>query len=123
MVKGDWIVFPKEMRCKNWVNGIEVHFHFNETCQIEGKIQYIPPHLIERIPFILNPATFLFRIQRQATLMFRKIYYKKYQGSLPAHPPAVRITDTDEFPDCLDRPAPQAHCSSESPPAWREPDP
>jgi hypothetical protein len=80
MVKGDWIVFPKEMRCKNWANGIEVTFYFNETRQIEGKIQYIPPHLISRIPFTLNPAIFLFRMRRQATMVFRKVYYKKRAG-------------------------------------------
>jgi hypothetical protein len=77
MVKGEWIVFPKEMRCKNWVNGIEVRFYFNESSQIEGKIQYIPARLTKRIPFTANPDIFLFRMWRQATLIFRKAYYKK----------------------------------------------
>ncbi|MDR0386634.1 MAG: hypothetical protein LBH57_01225 [Treponema sp.] len=77
MVKGEWIVFPKEMRCKNWVNGIEVRFHFNESSQIEGKIQYVPPHLTKRIPCAINPDIFLFRMWRQATMIFRKAYYRK----------------------------------------------
>jgi hypothetical protein len=77
MVKGDWIIFLKEMRCKNWVNGVEVRFYFNENCQIEGKIEYIPPGLREGIPFSPNQVIFLFRMRRQATLVFMKACRKK----------------------------------------------
>jgi hypothetical protein len=77
MVKGNWIVFPKEMRCKNWVNGIEVAFRFNENNQIVGAVRYVPPRLTKKDPFIRNPCIFLFRTCREATLIFRKIYRKK----------------------------------------------
>lgn len=78
MVKGDWIVFPKEMRCKNWVNGVEVRCRFNESSQVDGKIEYIPPGLIEQIPVSLNPVIFLFRMRRQAVLVFTKACNKKH---------------------------------------------
>jgi hypothetical protein len=78
MVKGEWIVFPKEMRCKNWVNGIAVNFYFNEADEIEGRIQYVPPRISEGIPPSPNQSIFLFKMWRQATLIFKKAYYKKH---------------------------------------------
>ncbi|MDR3129970.1 MAG: hypothetical protein LBU18_00310 [Treponema sp.] len=77
MVKGNWIVFLKEMRCKNWVNGIDVGFYFDKTGRIEGKIQYLPPRLLEQISLFPNPGVFLFRMRYQAALIFRKIYLKR----------------------------------------------
>jgi hypothetical protein len=77
MVMGEWIVFTREMRCKNWVNGIEVNFCVNEANRVEGKISYIPPEIIEGMPATINLAIFLFRMWRQATIAFERDYYRK----------------------------------------------
>jgi hypothetical protein len=77
MVKGEWIIFPDEMRSKNWANGIEVSFCFNESSKLEGKIRYVPPQLINRMPSALNLAVFLCRQWRQACSTFEKAYYRK----------------------------------------------
>ncbi|MDR2403132.1 MAG: hypothetical protein LBD78_03795 [Spirochaetaceae bacterium] len=77
MVKGEWIIVPETMRCKNWVNGIEIVFDMDSAGKVIGKIRYIPPELSERIssPFIFS--VYVLQMWQQATELFTKIYYKK----------------------------------------------
>ncbi|MDR1949167.1 MAG: hypothetical protein LBQ38_07230 [Spirochaetaceae bacterium] len=82
MVKGEWIIFPEARRCKNWVNGIEVVFDVDDADEVVGIIRYIPPELSKQIstPFIFS--LYVYKMWRQATELFKKIYYKKKRRSL-----------------------------------------
>jgi hypothetical protein len=86
MVKGEWIVFPEAMRCKNWVNGIEIVFFITAKNTVESKIQYIPPALLEQFPLTIDLAMYVFKMWRQATEIFKKVYFKKNQHPRMLHP-------------------------------------
>lgn len=77
MVKGDWIVNVRDMRCKNWVNGIEVVFYLNREKMLEGKIQHIPEELIESKPLAFDLAVYLYRMWNRAASIFYRAYYKQ----------------------------------------------
>ncbi|WP_010254500.1 hypothetical protein [Treponema primitia] len=76
MVKGPWIINVDAMRCKNWVNGIEVVFHLDETGRPLGKIMPPPRGLSERIPQIQNRMIYVCRMWQRATAVFYKVYYR-----------------------------------------------
>jgi hypothetical protein len=86
MVKGDWIIFPETGRCKNWVNGIEIVFHFTREKTLQSKINYIPPALKENIPGTMDLTLYVLKMWRQATELFKKVYLKKYQHPRMLHP-------------------------------------
>jgi hypothetical protein len=77
MVKGDWILHLDGMRCKNWVNGIEVVFFFDNEGALKGKIHYIPQMLIEQSSDAIEIAVLVYRMRQQATALFKRIYHKK----------------------------------------------
>jgi hypothetical protein len=77
MVRGEWIVNLKDMRCKNWVNGIEIKFFLNEENVPEGRIRYCPQELIENLPGSIDFIMYLYKMWRNATCVFKKAYYKK----------------------------------------------
>jgi hypothetical protein len=77
MVKGEWIIVPEAMRCKNWVNGIEVIFDVDSAGKVFGRIRYIPPELSERISSPLVFSVYVLRMWQQATDLFTRIYYKR----------------------------------------------
>jgi hypothetical protein len=77
MVRGDWIVNVEKMRCKNWVNGMEITFGIIKGAFIVGKIQYIPQELIETIPVARYRALYIYKMWRNAMEIFKKVYFKK----------------------------------------------
>jgi hypothetical protein len=100
MVKGEWIVFPEARRCKNWVNGIEIVFYITSQNTVQSRIHYIPPALMSKIPGTIDLAIYVFKMWRQATEIFKKVYYKKdqhprifYPGSVGLPRPPARISD------------------------------
>jgi hypothetical protein len=86
MVKGNWIIFPETGRCKNWVNGIEIVFYSTGKNTLQSKIHYIPPALMEQIPGAMDLALYVFKMWRQATEIFKKVYFKKNQHPRMFHP-------------------------------------
>jgi hypothetical protein len=76
MVKGAWIVTLREMRCKNWVNGIEVVFHVGENGEPAGSILPLPDKIWEKIPKALDMMFFLYRMRQRATSVFYRAYYR-----------------------------------------------
>jgi hypothetical protein len=77
MVRGDWIINVEKMRCKNWVNGMEITFCIAKGAFIVGKIQYIPREFIEKIPMTRYRALYIYKMWRNATEIFKKVYLKK----------------------------------------------
>jgi hypothetical protein len=77
MVKGDWIVNVRDMRCKNWVNGIEVVFYLNREKMLMGKIQHIPEKLIENKPLTIDLLIYLYRMWNRAASIFYRAYYRQ----------------------------------------------
>jgi hypothetical protein len=94
MVKGDWIIFPAEGRCKNWVNGIEIVFYNTGKNTLQSRIHYIPPALVEKTPSAMDLAIYVFKMWRQATELFKKVYLKKNQHPRMFHPGYVGISRT-----------------------------
>jgi hypothetical protein len=78
MVKGDWIVNIKDMRCKNWVNGIEVVFYLNKEKLPVGKIQHIPEKLLEGKSLTIDLVFFLYKMWTRASAVFYKAYYRQH---------------------------------------------
>ncbi|MDR1108960.1 MAG: hypothetical protein LBL19_07995 [Spirochaetaceae bacterium] len=79
MVIGSWLVNKEKMRCKNWINGIEVLFTVNENHTIQGKITAIPEELLKEMPTTVVRAVYIHKMWRKATHIFKKIYLKKDQ--------------------------------------------
>jgi hypothetical protein len=77
MVKGDWIVNVRDLRCKNWVNGIEVVFYLNEEKLPVGKIGYIPEELIKSKPLSIDLVLYIYKMWSRATSIFYKAYYRQ----------------------------------------------
>jgi hypothetical protein len=77
MVRGDWIFYLDGMRCKNWVNGIEVVFSFDPGGILKGTIHHIPPALMLQSPGALEIAVLAYRMRQQATALFKRIYQKR----------------------------------------------
>jgi hypothetical protein len=77
MVKGAWIITVREMRCKNWVNGLEIVFRLNSDGQLVGSILPPPASFWDKLPPELNVSNFLFRMRRQATILFYRVYYQR----------------------------------------------
>jgi hypothetical protein len=77
MIKGAWIVTLREMRCKNWMNGLEIVFHLGKNGQPEGSI--LPPSdkFWAKTPKTLDMALFLRRMLRRATVVFYQVYYRR----------------------------------------------
>jgi hypothetical protein len=88
MVRGEWIIFPKEMRCKNWRNGIEIVFALNEKKIPEGKVR-LPPALAKQFPFAIDRFLYVYKMWRQAASLLKKVYLKKTQHT----PAAIQAGD------------------------------
>jgi hypothetical protein len=67
------------MRCKNWVNGIEIVFHVGGTNNeiVEGMIQYVPQEIFENIPATVDFVLYLYKVWRSAMYTFKRVYFKK----------------------------------------------
>lgn len=76
MVKGAWIVTVGEMRCKNWMNGLEVVFHLGDNGQPAGSILPPPDRFWDKIPQTVDMSIFLRRMRRRATIVFYRAYYR-----------------------------------------------
>jgi hypothetical protein len=76
MVKGSWIISIKGMRCKNWVNGIEVIFHLNEWGQLVGKIMPLPGGLRDKLPPVQDRNVYVCHMWQRACTVFYKAYYR-----------------------------------------------
>jgi hypothetical protein len=87
MVKGDWIVNIRDMRCKNWVNGIEVVFYLNREKMLVGKIQHIPEKLIKGKSPAIELVSYLHKMWNRAASIFYRAYYRQ-RGSkiVPEYP-------------------------------------
>ncbi|MFP3043706.1 hypothetical protein LQZ19_17990 [Treponema primitia] len=77
MVKGSWIINVDAMRCKNWINGIEVVFRLDEKGRPLGKIMPLPNGLSERIPRVQDRMIYVCRMWQRATLVFYRVYYRQ----------------------------------------------
>jgi hypothetical protein len=77
MVKGAWIITVREMRCKNWVNGLEIVFRLDGNGQPAGSILPPPASFWDKLPQTLDVSTFLRRMRRQATILFYRAYYQR----------------------------------------------
>jgi hypothetical protein len=119
MVVGPWIVNLKEQRCKNWINGLEVSFSMHNNVPY-GKIQSLPKDFFKETPFAIDQVIYVYKMWRNATYIFKKVYLKKNQhpqrsplgyvgfsGEKKSHFPAGRAEPTpacrlfpgpDEFP-------------------------
>ncbi|MFP3089445.1 hypothetical protein LQZ21_03870 [Treponema sp. TIM-1] len=103
MVVGSWIVSKENMRCKNWINGIEITFTLSENNTLKGRISFIPKGLFKEMPTTILRAFYIYKMWRTATHIFKKIYLKKDQhpqrlslghvGSPDEQQPALRIED------------------------------
>jgi hypothetical protein len=76
MVRGAWIINFHTMRCKNWVNGIEVVFHLDENGHPAGKLMPLPEELAEKIPKLQERLAYVCRMWQRATLVFYRAYYR-----------------------------------------------
>ncbi|GHV80775.1 hypothetical protein AGMMS49944_25660 [Spirochaetia bacterium] len=80
MVKGAWIINLHTMRCKNWGNGIEVGFHFDENGRLVGKLMPLPATLqgtlAEKIPREQDRIAYIRRIWQRAAIVFYRTYYR-----------------------------------------------
>jgi hypothetical protein len=88
MVRGNWIINLEQMRCKNWVNGIEVVFYTREGGEtVEGTIQYVPQEIFEKIPATVDFVLYMYRMWRSASYVFKKAYFrrKKQRSLVPDH--------------------------------------
>jgi hypothetical protein len=76
MVKGAWIVKVGKMRCKNWINGLEVVFHPDANGQPTGSI--LPPldNFWDNFPRDMDRGLFLCRMWQRATIVFYRAYYQ-----------------------------------------------
>jgi hypothetical protein len=77
MVKGDWIVNVRDMRCKNWVNGIEIVFYLNKDKAPVGTIRYIPKALIKSKPLTIDLVLYAYRMWHRASAIFYRAYYRQ----------------------------------------------
>jgi hypothetical protein len=77
MVVGSWIVSKENMRCKNWINGIEITFTLDEDNTLKGRISFIPKGLFKEMPTTILRAFYIYKMWRTATHIFKKIYLKK----------------------------------------------
>jgi hypothetical protein len=65
------------MRCKNWINGIEVVFHLGENGRPAGSILPLPDEFWDKIPKTMDATFFLHRMRRRATVLFYRAYYRQ----------------------------------------------
>jgi hypothetical protein len=109
MVVGSWIVKLKEQRCKNWINGIEVSFSIHNNVPY-GKIRSLPKDFFKETPSAMDQLMYVYKMWRNATYIFKKVYLKKIQhpqrhplgyvdfpGTKQSHLPAGR---TEPTPAC-----------------------
>jgi hypothetical protein len=80
MVKGAWIINLHTMRCKNWVNGIEVSFHLDENGRLMGTLMSLPAalpgELRKKIPTGQEQAAYICRMWRRAIVVFYRAWYR-----------------------------------------------
>jgi hypothetical protein len=76
MVKGSWIISINAMRCKNWINGIEVVFHLDEQGQPVGRIIPLPEGLYDKLPRGQDRMIYVCRMWQRACVIFYKAYYR-----------------------------------------------
>jgi hypothetical protein len=76
MVKGSWIISIEGMRCKNWINGIEVVFHLDERGLPMGKIMPLPGGLSDKLPLVQDRMIYVCHMWQRACAIFYKAYYR-----------------------------------------------
>jgi hypothetical protein len=96
MVIGSWIVSTENMRCKNWMNGIEITFTLSENNTLQGRISTIPEELFKEMPTTIIRAFYIYKMWRTATYIFKKIYLKK-QDQHPQGSSLGYVDSPDEF--------------------------
>lgn len=76
MVKGAWIINLHTKRCKNWVNGIEVSFHFDENGRLMGRLMPLPGELCKKISPRQERVAYIYRMWRRAIVVFYRAWYR-----------------------------------------------
>jgi hypothetical protein len=81
MVKGAWIINLHTLRCKNWVNGMEVVFQLDESKRPVGKLMPLPEalsaELDEKIPVTRERMAYICRMWQRATVIFYRAWYRQ----------------------------------------------
>jgi hypothetical protein len=95
MVVGSWLVSKENMRCKNWINGIEITFALTENNTLRGRISAIPEALFKEMPTAIIRALYIYKMWRTATYIFKKVYLKKDQH--PQRTPLGYVGSPDEL--------------------------
>ncbi|MDR2629385.1 MAG: hypothetical protein LBC60_00520 [Spirochaetaceae bacterium] len=95
MVVGSWIVSTENMRCKNWINGMEITFTLTENNDLKGRISVIPKERLSEIPTLALRAFYIHKMWRNATYIFKKLYLKKDQR--PRKLPVGYVDTPDEW--------------------------